>query len=306
MMRRRGFRFFSPEGVGSGAPPADPAATPPAPGATNPPPAATAPVTPPAAAAAPADWREGLPDDLRQHAAMAKFTSAEALARSYINAERAIGADKIPLPRDANDAEAFERAYAALGRPENADGYTFTPPAQLPDGVQVDEGLLELFRASAHKSGLNQAQFEGVAGMFLEHLTQGTAAAATANANALRESEGLLRREFGERYDTNLRISREAVRKFGGDELVGFLDQSGLGNHPALIKAFAKVGSSVVGEEALLGGARDAALTPANLDAAISDFRAKNAGALASKGHPDHARLVQELQGLYQRRYPEG
>lgn len=304
ILRRRGFRLFSPEGGGGGGDPpaaAPPAASPPAPGATIPPPAAT-----PPAADASVDWRTTLPEDLRSHASMAKFTSAEALARSYISAEGMIGRDKIVLPRDANDAEALDRAYAALGRPENADGYTYKPPADLPQGVVFDEGLLKTYAAAAHKHGLNQTQFEGVAGMFLDHLTQGASAAATASEAALKQGEGLLKREWGERYDTNMRISREAVRSFGGDELVTFLDESGLGNHPILVKAFTKIGAQTVGEEKLLGGARDAALTPANLDAAISDFRSKNAGALASKGHPDHGRLVQELQGLYQRRYPEG
>lgn len=261
---------------------------------------------PPAPVPAPAgDWLAGLPEDLRQNAGLSKFTSGEALARSYLSLERLLPADKLALPRGPDDAEGWDRVHTALGRPDAADGYAWQAPAALPEGVAVDEGLLGLFRASAHKAGLSQRQFDGVAGMFLDYTAQATAAQQQAQGRALTDGEGLLRREWGERYDPNLRLARAAVREAGGDELVAYLDSSGLGNHPALIRAFARVGQQTGGEERLIGGRGDAAMAPADLDRAIAEFRNRNAGPLYDKMHPDHGRVVGELQGLYQRRYPD-
>ena len=52
-------------------------------------------------------WKEAIPEELRNDPNIAKFTELESLAKSYVNATRMIGQDKVacllytsPSPRD--------------------------------------------------------------------------------------------------------------------------------------------------------------------------------------------------------------
>lgn len=57
----------------------------------------------------------------------------------------------------------------------------------------------------------------------------------------------------GANYDANVQSALAGVRAVGSPELVDILDQSGLGSHPAVLKAFAKIGKHAH-ESPILGG----------------------------------------------------
>lgn len=57
----------------------------------------------------------------------------------------------------------------------------------------------------------------------------------------------------GANYDANVQSALAGVRAVGSPELVDILDQSGLGSHPAVLKAFAKIGKHAQ-ESPILGG----------------------------------------------------
>lgn len=48
----------------------------------------------------------------------------------------------------------------------------------------------------------------------------------------------------GQAFDANSKIAQEAFAKFGTPELKTFLDQTGLGNHPELLRAFVRIGKA--------------------------------------------------------------
>ena len=54
-------------------------------------------------------WLDDLPDDLKTAPSLARYSSKEALARGYLNAEKMIGSEKVPIPKDPNDTEAWDR-----------------------------------------------------------------------------------------------------------------------------------------------------------------------------------------------------
>jgi hypothetical protein len=51
-----------------------------------------------AVSAAPVGFLDSLPEDLRMEPSLRNFTDPASLAKSYVHAQRMIGADKIPLP----------------------------------------------------------------------------------------------------------------------------------------------------------------------------------------------------------------
>ena len=73
--------------------------------------------------------------------------------------------------------------------------------------------------------------------------------AVEASREAMKETETQLRKELGSGYDEAV---NNAVRilELGGPELTSWLDETGAGNDPRFVKAFAKLGS-LVSEDSL-------------------------------------------------------
>jgi hypothetical protein len=55
------------------------------------------------------------------------------------------------------------------------------------------------------------------------------------------------RRAPGGGFDANLGLARQALQRFGDDELRQLLNRSGLGDHPAVLRAFARAGRATKG-----------------------------------------------------------
>lgn len=74
------------------------------------------------------------------------------MATSYRETEKFIGGDKIPLPKDMNDAEAMKSVFAKLGTPADAKEYKLS----VPEGQ--DAAFANAFRGAAHEANLTQGQ----------------------------------------------------------------------------------------------------------------------------------------------------
>src|SRR3990170_781823 len=72
-----------------------------------------------------ADWRTGLPDDLRSHTALADIKDVGGLAKSFVNAQSLIGRS-VRIPGEDASAEDREAFYQSLTKVPGV--------ARLPDG----------------------------------------------------------------------------------------------------------------------------------------------------------------------------
>lgn len=62
-------------------------------------------------------------------------------------------------------------------------------------------------------------------------------------------------KEFGgEKWDENATYAKEVIRKFGDEDLRKALDETGLGNHPALFRLAARIGKSMANDKAVFAG----------------------------------------------------
>lgn len=196
---------------------------------------------------APADWRASLPEDIRGHQALASYKDINALAKSHIHAQSMIGADKLVLP--GKDATAEQRAefYTKLGRPPAADGYEF----KLPEGLSQDKLNMERlngWRARFHEAGLTKAQGDSILSQFLSE-EQGVAVAqAKSLEERLASDERVTKQKFGVKYDETINFVRLALNEFATPELYSAIESAGLGNNPAFVEAFAKIGQQLAGD----------------------------------------------------------
>lgn len=272
----------------------------------TPPSPAPAPQQPePAKAPAPTPtgtWRDRLPDDLKGHESLSKFDTEEGLAKSYVNLERLLGGDKVPVPKDPEDKEAWDRYYAAGGRPEKPEDYKFERP-QLPDGITYNEDDEKFLRSFAHQNGWNQRQADAAYKTFFEREQQKVAAWQKSQADQKAAAERALQLT-GNREET-LTLAKTTIQQYFDQDAITRIEQAGLGNDPVFIRALAGIGKDLTGHSVLKGRGGEPVKTVDQIKNDISEFRKVHDTVLMNKQHPDHDSRTKELQAMYQRAYPE-
>jgi len=156
-----------------------------------------------------------------------------ALAEAAATETPAEAATEAPVTEaPAAEAPATEEAAA-----EYAD---FT----LPDGVEIDASALEAARPIFQELGLDQAGAQKLVDFYATKLGE-VAGTIAAQAEALTtEWQGQIKQDWGAQYDANLAVAAKAVQ-LGGPELRDALNETGAGNHPAVIKFFHKIGMTI-------------------------------------------------------------
>lgn len=274
-----------------------------------PPAAAAAPAAPPAPGSAEAAVAAAQIENARPEWAPEKFWDADRrvlkdqeLGKAYMNLEKLVGREKIPVPQSDEDAEGWDRWYKASGRPEALDKYTFNRPKDIPKDLPYDEQAETDFRTWAFANGLSQRQAASLYDGFVAKQLQSHAAYATAQRQAIEKTRADLMREHGAQYDGFVTSATTAMKQYGDPEFNKFLDETGLGNHPAMIRVFGRVGKELAGETRLQGKPQITE-NVADLDTAITKFRNDNNAALMDRSHPDHARLLGQFNALFEKRY---
>lgn len=255
----------------------------------------TPPVTPPVSPPS-TDWRSSLPDDVKAHPTMSKFTTIEGLAKSYVNLESQLGADKIVIPKDG-DADGWAKAFDALGRPKEAAAYDFKT-LELPAGMEYDKGLEDKFRPVAHNLGLSQKQAQGMRDWFAAQQGEAFTGATQQHAQEREAATNELKRELGAAYDGTAKAAEAALLQFAGKDVVDTMKKNGLINDPFMIKVFGKIGRETLGEDKLKDSGALTDDAPEQLQGKITEFRAKHSAALYDNMHVEHNLRVAELTAL--------
>lgn len=153
-------------------------------------------------------WIEGLPEDVR--GGLEGVDSVETLARSYLEVK-----GKVPAV------------------PESSDAYDLGLPDQVGDAK-----LWGVFKELAHKSGLSNDQAKAVAGFYM--------AAGQEEAKTIRTfGEESLRKEWGREFDGNVALARRAIDSFCLPNDRAWLNKTGFGSDPGVVKLFARIGKAI-------------------------------------------------------------
>ena len=241
-------------------------------------------------------WKEAIPEDLRNDPNISKFTELEALAKSYVNATRMIGQDKVAVPNNNSTDDQWNEVYDKLGRPESPDKYQLDAKS---DVVPLDESAVKSFAENAHKLGLNNKQAQGILEYYKNSMEgsaqQNLVDMETAQANAEQE----LRKEWGGNYEANIKKAG-AVAKANMDANIldmQLKDGTRLGDHPAIIKGFANI-ANLMSEDKLVSTESEGVSQGIDYDAEISKIVNDREGPYWNKAHPDHDKIVQKVFNL--------
>ncbi len=214
---------------------------------------ASPPASPPADQGGPAngDWTASLPDDLRGVAEAKGWKEPADALRSYAHLESVFGADKagrtLLMPKSGEDAEALDKIYSALGRPEKPDEYGF---GELFGDQEINRDLTAGMAKVMHEAGLSKAQAHRMAKAYDEIYQAET-------AKREQEFQAEMDRAEASVSPEKLEMGRRLFRLFGLPEderkAVSRAVESSLGVERA-INLFATLAHKI-GEDRLVDGA---------------------------------------------------
>ena len=115
----------------------------------------------------------------------------------------------------------------------------------LPEGMTLNEGLLEEAAPIFKELGLNQEQAQKLVDFQAKQVQasqQGQMDAFNQLKNDWMDQTKKDAEIGGDKFDENIGVAKEAIAKFGNEGLTKLLNDFGMGNHPEVIRFMAKVG----------------------------------------------------------------
>lgn len=152
----------------------------------------------------------------------------------------------------------------------------------------ADEGLLGDFVPLANEWGLKKPQAQKLVDLYTKaQAAQAQKAAAAYEATQAKWTEAVKADAEigGAHFDASLGHARKAIAKYGTPELKTFLDSTGLGNHPDLVRFVARVGREMA-EDSVAGGLAGGAPSPANSEEALYRTLYPNSPQMFGRGTP--------------------
>lgn len=219
--------------------------------------------------------------------------------KSHSEGLKLIGKKKEELiPGEKATPEEWNHFYSLLGRPESAAGYELKAEAIRELGIPTDQEFVDRFAGVAYEYGLTPKQVDGL----LKWQAEEANLAASQNTATFENTMSELRGVWGGATERHVTLANRAVVALMGEDGLTFMRDSGAGNIPILIKAFAKMGN-MMAERGLIDpdvegvpGGEDA---HAEANRIIFDANHPLHKAYHDPNHPNHKSAVEKSASLF-------
>ena len=240
------------------------------------------------------NFKDLIPENFREEKSLENFNNMEDFVKSYLHAQKMVGADKIPVPNKHSTDEDWNEVFKRLGAPSSPDDYKYNFKDQ-----EMDSGQVQEFNKTAHKLGLLPKQAEGLIKFYNEMNGNIAANQEEAAAQAQLNVETELRKEFGPQFNKRLdQAKRLAVNSLGQDFLENtyLKDGSRLGDNLNVIKAFSDLADKL-SEDPIIQGDGTSYMTAKDIEKEITELT-QEGSAYWNKNHINHQKAVDEVLKL--------
>ncbi len=196
-------------------------------------------------------WRAALKAELRDHELLRDKKDINEVSVALIDLNERMKRSVV-LPGEKADEKELGEFFKKLGRPDSKDEYAFERK-KLPEGMTYSDEFETWFKDSAHKAGLTKTQAAQLYALYNDQMEARFTKQSADQSAALAETEKILRQEWKDGYKVRLERARRVVSQLGGEELVSYLQETGLGNDIRLVKAMDRI-AELVGEDTLVKG----------------------------------------------------
>lgn len=156
-------------------------------------------------------------------------------------ADKPVESDK-PKEGDDKDKPEEEKDKKAEGAPE---AYEF----KAPEGQELDADAVKQFEPIARELNLNQEQAQKLVDLYgskvMPQLMKQQAEVWQKQTADWADAAKADKEYGGDKFEANMTRAKQALDKFGTPELREYLESTGMGNNPELIRAFYKVGAAM-------------------------------------------------------------
>ena len=243
------------------------------------------------------DWKSTLSENLRNDPTLSNFKDVESLAKTVVHQQKQMG-NRIPIPK--TDEEKME-VYNKLGRPETADKYEVSIPTDYKQ--YMPEEQVNQFKNVAHNIGLNNEQVNALI-EYQKNTIDYEMKNQPARIDASRkESEKTLKNEWGYDYDKNVAKAKRALQVYGDPEILELMNTEA-GNHPAVVKMFARLGEDVTEDMAQNTQNNSLAVSPLDAEQEITDIFDDPDHPYHDPKHREHNAAVERVRQLHEKRFP--
>jgi hypothetical protein len=161
------------------------------------------------------------------------------------------------------DDKQGDKGETKTGAPESYD-------FMVPEGVeQLDSQLVETFTPLAKELGLSNDQAQKLVDIAPQIQQRMAQQQAEAWGKQLEAWVGEVKADKvigGDNLPATMASAQKVMQQFGTPELKAALEQTGMGNHPELVRLFAKVGKAM-GEDSLVAGGKSSGGSGSIVDA---------------------------------------
>lgn len=204
--------------------------------------------TPPAAPFVAPEWAKGLnvEEEILKAPLFSSVKSVDDIVKGYYHAQKLVGADRIAVPTAKSTPEEIRAYYQKAGLPESLEKYEIQPK----EGSFFSTEEMTDIKKIAYENNVNPTQLAKL----LETVEAKNAAMLDTyekeSAASVESTKSELIKEWGEDgYKKNIHRAQSVVNQFGGQEMLEYLDQSGLGNDGKLIRFLASIGGKLKSED---------------------------------------------------------
>ena len=171
--------------------------------------------------------------------------------------------DAAPTPETAATQQAATPTTEAKPAAANApESYEFTPA----EGYEFDPKTLAAYSEVAKELNLPQESAQKILDKMAPAMAEKQAAQIEEIRNGWAESSKADKEFGGEKLTESLASAKKALDAFGTPELVTLLNESGMGNHPDVIRFMVRAGKAISEDGFVLGGrGASSGSTPQNL-----------------------------------------
>ena len=237
------------------------------------------------------NFKELIPEKYKEEKALQNFTSIDDFVKSYLSAQRLVGANKVAIPNKMATDEDWEEVYSKLGRPAKPEDYKYSFSEE-----EINQDQLKNFNETAHRIGLLPKQAERIIKFYNEMNTQ--AEVDNQKMFEVKQTEAMadLKKEFGPTYTKRLDQAKKlAVETLGNDMLNNTIlkDGSRLGDSVEVIKAFSMLADKL-SEDEIIKGEGTGYQTASEIEKEISELT-EDGSPYWQKTHPNHAKTVDRV-----------
>jgi len=160
------------------------------------------------------DWRQSLPENLRESGVIKQLNNTEAAAKTLVSQAEMIGRG-VFLPKaepgTPEYTDGMQKVYAKLGRPDTAEAYAFTHP----DGRAIDGETEGVWKKAFHSLGLSQEQAQGIMDEYWRTVSRVENIKAGQDARSFDEGRKSLYAEFGAATEEMMAKAQDFFNFFG-------------------------------------------------------------------------------------------